>query len=91
MSSIFLSNSVNVCAQALANSPNFEEAVKLLAYTPTAAPVYYIIGGAGAGEGAIITKGRLEPDDIWMIDPENGTYVSRLIQVKNYVHAFERG
>ena len=54
--------------------------MKLLAYTPTAAPVYYIIGGAGAGEGAIITKGRLEPDDIWMIDPENGTYVSCLIE-----------
>lgn len=59
---------------ALANSPNFTEAVKLLGYTPTAAPVYFIIGGARAGEGAIITKGRLEPDDIWMIDPDNGTW-----------------
>lgn len=69
--------------ETLANSPNFTEAVKLLGYTPTAAPVYFIIGGVRAGEGAVITKGRLEPDDIWMIDPENGKW---FIVETNYDH-----
>ena len=58
--------------QALANSANFTAAIDLLAYTPTAAPVYIILGGVNPGEGAVITKGRLEPDDIWMLDPANG-------------------
>lgn len=59
---------------ALANSADFTEAVNLLAYTPTAAPVYYIIAGAKVSEGTIITKGRLAPDDIWTIDPNNGRW-----------------
>ena len=58
--------------QALANSANFTDAINLLAYTPTAASAYIILGGVNPGEGAVITKGRLEPWDIWMLDPPNG-------------------
>ena len=53
-------------------SPDFNAAVNLLANTPTAAPVYYIIAGVKPGEGTIITKGRLEPDDIWTINATSG-------------------
>ena len=64
--------------QAIATSPNYSEAVQLLGYTPTAAPVYFIIAGANPGEGAVITKGRLEPEDIWTIDPNTGRWKQNL-------------
>lgn len=59
---------------ALMKSPDFNAAVNLLANTPTAAPVYYIIAGVKPGEGTIITKGRLEPDDIWTINATSGRW-----------------
>ena len=62
----------NCFFQAIATSPTYSEAVQLLGYTPTAAPVYFIIAGTNPGEGAVITKGRLEPEDIWTIDPNTG-------------------
>lgn len=59
---------------AIAKSPNYTAAVDLLAYTPTAAPVYVIIAGVKPVEGAVISKRRLGPDDIWAIDPANGRW-----------------
>ena len=50
---------------------NFTAVINLLAYIPTAAPVYIILVGINPGEGAVIAKGRLEPDDKWMLDPGN--------------------
>lgn len=59
---------------ALANSANYTEAIDLLANTPTAAPVYFIIAGVRPTEAAVITKDRLKPHDIWTIDPSSGRW-----------------
>lgn len=59
---------------AMANSTNYTAAVDQLGYTPTAAPVYFIIAGVRPGDAAVITKDRLKPHDIWTIDPEKGRW-----------------
>ena len=45
--------------QVLHDAPSFEAAVaQLAAGTPIAAPVYYIVGGISAGQGAVVTRNR---------------------------------
>ncbi|XP_045196944.2 N-acylethanolamine-hydrolyzing acid amidase-like [Mercenaria mercenaria] len=68
---------------ALAYDRNFSAAVDRLSYTATAADAYFIMGGAKEGEGAIITKGRLAPDDVWKLDPASGRWF--LVET-NYDH-----
>lgn len=43
-----------------------------LSKTPIITGVYYIVGGVRAGEGAVITRDRTGPADIWSLDPVNG-------------------
>ena len=87
LSQKFLNLLFNCFFQAIATSPTYSEAVQLLGYTPTAAPVYFIIAGANPGEGAVITKGRLEPEDIWTIDPNTGRWKENAPRLQNYFHA----
>ncbi|XP_060564846.1 N-acylethanolamine-hydrolyzing acid amidase-like [Ruditapes philippinarum] len=68
---------------ALANDTTFEAAINRLSFTPTAADAYFIMGGVKPGEGAVITKGRLAPDDVWRLDPANGRWF--LVET-NYDH-----
>ncbi|KAK3605189.1 hypothetical protein CHS0354_012999 [Potamilus streckersoni] len=56
----------------LANEPDFESAISRLSTTDTVAPVYFIIAGMNPGQGAVITKSRLETVDIWRLDPTHG-------------------
>lgn len=76
--SFFRSNNIKVTRtyiiQALANDTTFSAAVDRLSYTTTAADAYFIMGGVKPEEGAVITKGRFAPDDIWRLDPASGRY-----------------
>lgn len=54
-----------VVRQALENATSFSDAVAALGSEKLANPVYFVIGGARHGEGAIITRDRLKAADIW--------------------------
>ena len=67
----------------LEEAGDFESAVKTLAYTPLIAPVYFIIGGVGPREGAVITRDRVAALNVWHLDAENGRWF--LVET-NYDH-----
>ena len=46
---------------------NFEDAVKAFSDAPLVDPVYYIIGGATSGQGAVITRLRSRAADVWRL------------------------
>ncbi|XP_061439366.1 N-acylethanolamine-hydrolyzing acid amidase-like [Rhineura floridana] len=56
----------------LNEAESFEAAALMLSKTPIIADVYYIIGGTTPREGAIITRKRSGPVDIWPLDPLSG-------------------
>lgn len=58
--------------QILEEAENFQDAVMRLSKIPIITGVYYIVGGVRAGEGAVITRDRVGPADIWPLDPVNG-------------------
>jgi acid ceramidase len=61
----------------LEQANNFEEAKAMLNNTEILSPVYYILGGARSGEGAIITRARESSVDVLSMNlsNENGWYV----------------
>ncbi|XP_077987045.1 N-acylethanolamine-hydrolyzing acid amidase-like [Glandiceps talaboti] len=61
----------------------FHDAVESLAYTQIVAPVYYIVGGVGPGEGAVITRNRITAEDVWFIDTDQNRWF--LVET-NYDH-----
>ncbi|KAK3605187.1 hypothetical protein CHS0354_012996 [Potamilus streckersoni] len=67
----------------LANQPDFESAIKHLSTTDTVSSVYFILAGVNPGEGAVITKERLETIDIWRLDPDQGRW---FVVETNYDH-----
>ena len=46
---------------------SFDKAVKLFSAGDLIDEVYYIVGGAGPGEGVIITRDRLNTADVWRL------------------------
>ncbi|XP_037640382.1 N-acylethanolamine-hydrolyzing acid amidase-like [Sebastes umbrosus] len=58
--------------ETLEEAENFQDAVMRLAKIPIITGVYYIVGGVRAGEGAVITRDRTGPADIWPLEPVNG-------------------
>ncbi|XP_039206252.1 N-acylethanolamine-hydrolyzing acid amidase [Crotalus tigris] len=58
----------------LSEAENFEEAALMLSKTPIIADVYYIIGGTAPRQGAIITRKRRGPVDIWPLEPLTGAW-----------------
>ena len=58
--------------QTLEEAEDFQDAVMRLAKIPIITGVYYIVGGVRAGEGAVITRDRTGPADIWPLTPING-------------------
>ncbi|XP_042323237.1 N-acylethanolamine-hydrolyzing acid amidase [Sceloporus undulatus] len=59
---------------ALDKAEDFEAAALMLSETPIIADVYYIIGGTTPREGAVITRRRRGPEDIWPLDPLSGSW-----------------
>lgn len=72
-----LNGSIRSSVQTLEEAEDFQDAVLRLSKIPIITEVYYIVGGAQAGEGAVITRNRAGPADIWPLDPLNGGWVSR--------------
>uniref|UniRef100_A0A3Q3FXX6 N-acylethanolamine-hydrolyzing acid amidase n=1 Tax=Labrus bergylta TaxID=56723 RepID=A0A3Q3FXX6_9LABR len=60
--------------QTLEEAEDFQDAVMRLSKIPIITGVYYIVGGVRAGEGAVITRDRTGPADIWPLDPVNGEW-----------------
>ncbi|KAH0615770.1 hypothetical protein JD844_026242 [Phrynosoma platyrhinos] len=58
----------------LDKAEDFETAALMLSETPIIADVYYIIGGTTPKEGAVITRRRRGPEDIWPLDPLSGSW-----------------
>ncbi|XP_062271556.1 N-acylethanolamine-hydrolyzing acid amidase-like [Scomber scombrus] len=58
--------------ETLEVAENFQDAVMSLSKIPIITGVYYIVGGVRAGEGAVITRDRGGPADIWPLEPLNG-------------------
>jgi hypothetical protein len=55
----------HVLRRALEMEDSFESGVKFLSSERLANPVYYIVAGAGHGEGAILTRERKDLVDAW--------------------------
>jgi len=49
-----------IFAQVLDESSDYPSALNQITNTPTAAPVYFILGGRQAGEGALIVRNGLD-------------------------------
>ncbi|XP_061543661.1 N-acylethanolamine-hydrolyzing acid amidase-like [Phycodurus eques] len=58
--------------ETLEKAEDFQDAVLRLSKIPIITGVYYIVGGARAGEGVVITRDRGGPADIWPLDPLSG-------------------
>ncbi|XP_053311685.1 N-acylethanolamine-hydrolyzing acid amidase [Spea bombifrons] len=58
----------------LENAKDFQTAVLHLSKTPIIAETYYIMAGAHAREGVVITRNRGGPADIWPLDPLSGEW-----------------
>ncbi|XP_061640303.1 N-acylethanolamine-hydrolyzing acid amidase-like isoform X3 [Phyllopteryx taeniolatus] len=58
--------------KTLEKAEDFQDAVLRLSKIPIITGVYYIVGGARAGEGVVITRDRGGPADIWPLDPLSG-------------------
>lgn len=56
---------------------DFAGAVERISFTVTAASAYFIVGGVKPGEGAVITKGRLDAIDVWYIDWQENRYMTK--------------
>lgn len=62
---------------------DYQQALQSFAYHPLAAEVYLIVGGVQPGEGAVVTRLRNFPEDIWKIDTSVGRWF--LVET-NYPH-----
>ncbi|XP_058049452.1 N-acylethanolamine-hydrolyzing acid amidase [Ahaetulla prasina] len=58
----------------LSEADDFQTAFYMLAKIPIIADVYYILGGTTARQGAVITRKRTGPIDVWPLDPLNGAW-----------------
>ena len=62
---------------------NFNTAVQTLSTTPLIAPVYFIVGGAHPGEGAVITRQRTKAINTMKLDADHGRWY---VLETNYDH-----
>ena len=51
---------------------DFDHAVKMFSQAPFMADGYLIVGGVGAGQGAVITRNREDTADIWYLNKDAG-------------------
>ena len=73
-----------VLRDTLSNSSmDFESSLAFLQSTPLIATSYIILGGAKAGQGAVITRDRTHAADVWRLDLQAGRWY--LVET-NYDH-----
>eukprot|EP01114_Cavostelium_apophysatum_P004329 TRINITY_DN1453_c0_g1_i1.p1 TRINITY_DN1453_c0_g1~~TRINITY_DN1453_c0_g1_i1.p1 ORF type:complete len:495 (-),score=141.68 TRINITY_DN1453_c0_g1_i1:82-1533(-) len=56
------------------NENDFDAALENLSDGELIADVYYILAGVSAGEGAVISRNRLNASDVWLLDADNGRW-----------------
>ncbi|XP_013419592.1 N-acylethanolamine-hydrolyzing acid amidase [Lingula anatina] len=69
--------------KTLEEETTFEGALDRIVTTDTIAEGYFIIGGANSSQGAVVTRARLQADNIWKLDIPNGRWY--LVET-NYDH-----
>lgn len=60
--------STHLIRAALEATSSFDNAVHMLSDTSLVEPVYYIIGGPAAGQGAVVARDRKGPRDVWLMN-----------------------
>ena len=55
----------------LENEQDYEDAYDVLTHATFIAPSYIIIAGVKSGQGAVITRDRIDTRDSWKLDPPN--------------------
>jgi len=60
--------STHLIRAALEAASNFDNALHMLSDTSLVEPVYYIIGGPAAGQGAVVARDRKGPHDVWLMN-----------------------
>ncbi|XP_075996944.1 N-acylethanolamine-hydrolyzing acid amidase-like [Genypterus blacodes] len=60
--------------ETLEKADDFQDALMRLSKIPIITGVYYIVGGVRGGEGAVITRDRTGPADIWPLEPVAGAW-----------------
>ena len=68
------------------NATSYQEAVKILSTHDLIAPVYFIVGGVGPYEGAVITRNQFKTIDTWTLDPNSTGIESWYLLETNYDH-----
>jgi len=54
--------------EVMSNENDFNSAISNLSNDELIADVYYIVGGVKSGEGAVISRNRMNATDVWMLD-----------------------
>jgi len=60
--------STHLLRAALETAGSFDNALHMLSDTSLVEPVYYIIGGPLAGQGAVVARDRKGPHDVWLMN-----------------------
>jgi len=69
--------------EVMTNENTFNSAIDNLSNDELVADVYYIVGGVNSGEGAVISRNRINATDVWRLDVEAGRWF--LVET-NYDH-----
>ena len=64
-----------ISPQIMESAETYADAVEQFSGAHLPAPIYFILGGAHPGEGAVLTRERVYTKDIWLLDPFNGRWV----------------
>eukprot|EP01127_Copromyxa_protea_P012829 TRINITY_DN3375_c0_g1_i1.p1 TRINITY_DN3375_c0_g1~~TRINITY_DN3375_c0_g1_i1.p1 ORF type:complete len:476 (-),score=96.67 TRINITY_DN3375_c0_g1_i1:28-1455(-) len=60
--------------EVLENENDYPTALKYLSNTHLIADVYYILAGVSSGQGAVISRNRLNATDVWTLDKAKGRW-----------------
>lgn len=58
----------------LTTKSDFGSALNALSNTELIADVYYILAGSKSGQGAVISRNRMNATDVWLLDPAGGRW-----------------
>jgi len=60
--------------EVMQNENDYPSALKALSNTELIADVYYILAGVSAGQGAVISRNRMNATDVWELDVAKGRW-----------------
>ena len=56
-------------------APDYASAIAMFEKTDLVDEVYYIVGGAKAGEGAVVTRDRIGTANVWRLEPKQSFFL----------------